>query len=163
MISHDELLRILRYDPDSGEFFWRVYRNNKAYPGGKAGSIYPSGYVIINIKAKLYRAHRLAWFYMTGEWPTGLLDHEDGDRVDNRWGKFRPADPTQNSANSKMPVTNTSGYKGVYFSKHAKPWRAQISLNSKTKNLGYYDTPELAHAAYLSAAQAAFGEFARGA
>jgi hypothetical protein len=61
----------------------------------------------------LYREHRLAWLYMTGEWPTHEIDHINGDRVDNRFCNLREATASENRWNSRKRVNNTSGYKGV--------------------------------------------------
>ena len=161
MISRTELFRLLRYEPDTGFFFWRVYRSRGAYAGDKAGTISAHGYVIINIRKKLYRAHRLAWFYVNGRWPDADLDHINGVRTDNRWANLRQATRSQNNGNSVAKSTNTSGYKGVYFRKDRDRWSASISLGNKTKNLGVFDTAEAARDAYALAARKHFGEFAR--
>lgn len=127
----------------------------------EAGTINSAGQRIINIQGKLYRAHRLAWFYVNGVWPRGLIDHKNGNSLDNSIDNLREATFAQNSQNSKKPATNTSGYKGVYFSHHANKWRAQISVNGRTKNLGYFYTKEEAYAVYCAAANKYYGEFAR--
>lgn len=158
-----ELKSLLTYDPETGYFTWLVDRPHTVKAGDRAGCLGPQGYVTINIRRQWHRAHRLAWLYMTGKEPPPMLDHADGNRANNCWTNLREATVTQNNANRRMETTNTSGFKGVYFSKHAKRWRAQISVNNKAKNLGYFDTPELAHEAYLAAARELFGEFARAA
>lgn len=162
-MTQQELMRLLQYEPATGAWTWLVTRSRRAKAGNTAGTINDQGYRIINIGGHLHRAHRLAFLYMTGSWPTELVDHKNGIRSDNRWSNLREATQMQNSASAARPVNNTSGFKGVYFSKHAKRWRAQISIECHTKNLGYFDTPEEAHRAYMEAAEKQFGAFARAA
>jgi hypothetical protein len=94
-------------------------------------------------------ANRLAWFYMTGEWPADLVDHKNRARDDDRWENLRPATNAMNSQNQGMYKNNTSGFIGVSF--HRGRWRAHIRVNYKLIILGYYDTAEAAGAAYLEA------------
>lgn len=162
-MKQQELKALLHYEPATGAWTWLVTRSRVAIAGDPAGTINAHGYRIINIGGRLHRAHRLVFLYMTGAWPAELVDHKNGTRDDNRWANLREATLKQNSASAARPVNNTSGFKGVYFSKHAKRWRAQISIDRRTKNLGYFDTPEAAHRAYLAAAVEQFGEFARAA
>jgi hypothetical protein len=96
---------------------------------------------------------------VTGEWPTGLIDHQNGDGTDNRWANLRLATSSLNAANSRRRSDNTSGFKGVSRCRGAR-WRASIQLNGKFKHLGHFDTPEEAHAVYCAAAANYFGEFA---
>ena len=170
-----EYLRsVLHYDPETGFFTWRERsdlpegraRNawNARYAGRRAGALVPSKhttYVTIRINNRHYRAHRLAWLYVTGEWPSGDIDHEDGDGTHNWFENLRDATRTQNNGNTRRPTNNTSGYKGVVRSHNGKRWVAYIRINGRLLHLGTYDTPQLAHAAYTRAAKAHFGDFAR--
>jgi AP2 domain len=98
-----------------------------------------------------------------GEWPSGDLDHIDNisghDWIDN----LRPATREQNLANMRLHAKNTSGFKGVSWHKWRGKWRASISKKNKHSHIGFFDTPEAAHAAYVEAAQRLHGEFARAA
>jgi hypothetical protein len=97
-----------------------------------------------------------------GEWPPLQLDHVNGNPVDNRFANLRLASASQNSANARRPVTNTSGFKGVHLNPTStQKWRAKITVNKVQVYLGYFDTKEEAGAAYMRAAQEHFGEFAR--
>ena len=86
-------------------------------------------------------------------------DHIDNNPLNNRRGNLRLATPKENSRNSKRPITNKSGFKGVHFENGS--WRASIWLNGRTKHLGNFNSPEDAHEAYKNAAIKHFGEFAR--
>jgi hypothetical protein len=89
------------------------------------------------------------------------VDHRDGNKLDNRKNNLRIGNRSQNSANKKLYCTNTSGFKGVTYCKQNCKWRAQITVNYKNKNLGYFTDILDAARAYNTAAKSAFGEFAR--
>lgn len=166
-----EYLRLcVHYDPASGIFTWlhradRTPQWNSRYAEKIAGKVTwkRDARVIICISDTYYFAHRLAWLYMTGEWPKEVIDHADGDPLNNCWSNLRMASRSQNQANSRKPRSNTSGYKGVSFCKRRSKWEASISLRNRSVFLGYYETAQDAHAAYWAAAQKHFGEFARAA
>lgn len=158
-----ELLKeFLDYNPQDGLFRWlkRANQNGSAEPGTIAGG--PSGdasYIRIRLKGRFYKAHRLAWLYVHGEWPPEI-DHINGDTGDNTIANLRPATPSQQAANRKLRSDNTSGYKGVYWHKPKSKWLAYIYQRGSRVNLGFFDDPAIAHAAYVSAAKSLFGAFA---
>lgn len=88
-------------------------------------------------------------------------DHENRNTLDNRRTNLRPGTVIQNQQNSKKPITNTSGYKGVSWHKASRSWIAQICVNGKKVYLGRFPNPEVAHNAYCEAAKRYHGEFAR--
>lgn len=90
-----------------------------------------------------------------------LVDHIDGNPLNNRRSNLRLAFQGQNRANSRISRNNKSGYKGVYWRKDMKTWRAQIRKDKVIIHLGYFNTPEEAHQAYCEAAVKYHGEFAR--
>ena len=103
------------------------------------------------------RIHRIIM-----EAPKGShVDHINGDKLDNRKSNLRICTAQQNGANSRIGKNNTSGYKGVTWNKRRKLWQAQIMVARKNINLGVFSDPKEAHAAYVSAANDNFGEFAR--
>ncbi len=161
-LTGTELDRLLRYDPDTGMFFWRVDTKN-TLAGDIAGSRQSRGYWYIGINRRHYMAHRLAWLYVMGEWPAGYIDRINGNRSDNRFANLRVATNSENARNSRRRINNACGYKGVHYKKPLKKFVAQISVDGRVYHLGVYDTAAQAHAAYCKAAKEHFGEFARAA
>jgi hypothetical protein len=81
-----------------------------------------------------------------------MVDHRDGDNTNNAWLNLREATNAQNGQNQMQAQKgSTSGYLGVNWDKAKGKWLARIGLNGKSKNLGRFDTPEEAHAAYVAA------------
>lgn len=105
------------------------------------------------------RMHRFILGMQTGD--AREVDHINGDRLDNRRANLRICTRLENSRNTKLSPRNTSGYKGVYWSKRHQRWHVQIWVNTKTKHIGLFNTPEEGYAAYCEAAKKYFGEFAR--
>ena len=138
MIEHDELKRILDYNKDTGVFTWKVAINNRIKKDGSAGTLGKMGYKCISIYCKRYLAHRLAWFYITGEWPKGHMDHENHVRDDNRFCNLRVVTRTENNRNMLKSKRNTSGITGVNWDKNISRWRARIHVN-KNIELGMYN------------------------
>jgi hypothetical protein len=94
--------------------------------------------------------------------PDGFqIDHIDGDGLNNRKSNLRLATRCENNRNRKINKNNTSGLKGVFWIASRKRWRAEIKADGKKINLGYFNTPEAAHAAYVAASERLHGEFGR--
>ncbi len=159
-ITQSELKEILHYDPETG-VFTRIKRMGKRGKiGDEAGTKDTGGYICIKIFGTSHKAHRLAWLYVHGKFPTlpkNMIDHINGNKDDNRIINLREATHSQNMANTKS--YSSSGYKGV--SKSGKKWRAQITIDNKPIYIGTYDTKEEAHEAYKQAALKHHKEFAK--
>jgi hypothetical protein len=112
----------------------------------------------IRLFGKSYYRSRLAWFYMTGCWPEAEIDHRDLNSLNDCWGNLREATGSQNRANTTRSNTRF-GLKGVCV--NGNKYSAQISISGRRKYLGVFDTPDLAHAAYVNVAQKIHGEFFR--
>jgi hypothetical protein len=93
-----------------------------------------------------------------GNPPGKDVDHRNHDTLDNRRLNLRVATHQENLLNKRPYFRNMSGYKGVCAARNR--WRAEICLNGHRRRLGHFDTPELAHAAYVRAARKYHGEFA---
>lgn len=166
-LTQEYLKSILRYDPETGKWFWIVNRGS-ILAGLLAGSIQGKGdyrYVNIMIDGSSYLAHRLAHLYMTGEWPENHIDHEDLDGLNNKWNTIRKATRSQNLGNQKIHSNNTSGFKGVCWDKKSQKWVARIQVNKKSKVIGWFEKDKLEEAAkaYEIEADKLFKEFARSA
>ena len=152
----ERLRAVLQYEPYSEVFTWREPTNWRIRSGDLAGSPDYKGYLCIKINKRLYKAHRLAWLYMTGTWPRGQIDHKNTDKCDNRFSNLREATQSQNMANRRALRNNKYEVKGVCRRKNNK-WYAKIGAS----HLGCFITIEEAHAAYISAARLTFADFAR--
>jgi AP2 domain. len=160
-ITVDRLHEVLDYDRATGLFTWRVSLNARAPAGVVAGCVRADGYRTISVDKISYLSHRLAWLHVTGEWPTGEVDHENTVAGDDRWENLRDASRSQNKANVRAPRNNTSGVKGVYWSAKDRRWCAQIKVYGKTHFLGGFKSKEKAGQAYRAEAEKRFGGFAR--
>lgn len=158
-ISLERLRYLLHYNEETGEFIWRVTRNADARKGDIAGTVNAKGYVMIGADGRLYQAHRLAWFYVTGEWPSDQIDHKNNLTADNSFENLRQASRTDNNRNRRFKK-NKTGFKGVSLHGTSKKWTANIWKDGKQQYLGLFDTPEQAHKAYRAAAVEMHGEFA---
>lgn len=143
----------LRYSKSSGLFY--KSGTNIIRHGHKL-----NGYRAFKINGKVYYAHRLAWFLVTGRWQREI-DHKNGERWDNRWSNLREATSQQNSFNRKSISKYGKGVIFVNDSFRRKPYAAKIVINGKPIYLGYFSSPQEAHVAYKAAAKMYYGKFAR--
>jgi hypothetical protein len=161
MLTTERLEELLRYDPETGLFYWRINRNSRngvAKSGSVAGCLRPDGRIIIGIDGREYRAHRLAFLYMTGKFPSLEVDHRDADPYNNAWSNLREATRSQQMGNTKC--RNKHGFKGV--SQHGKNcYSANICKDGRVFYLGTATSPEAAHEIYRAAALRHHGQFAR--
>lgn len=164
----NRLRELLFYDRLSGIFRWKAREVthsrlkiwNKRYAGTIAGRLDSDGYRQIAIDNVRYAAHKLAWFYITEEWPKEL-DHKNLGKDDNWFDNLRISTRIQNGCNRGVQKNNTSGYKGVIYYKKNKKWGASIKINKKNKFLGLFDTAEAAATARGVATLKYHGEFGR--
>ncbi len=158
--SVEYIRHALNYDQGTGLFTWRTPRP-KCRVGEIAGHLGHCGYWFVCIDHKKHRAHRLAWFYMIGEFPDSEIDHINGIRSDNRWCNLRQASSSQNKCNAPKRSDNTSGFKGVSWSKYHKKWRSYIKLNGTRVFLGSFESRGAAYSAYVAASGEYHGQFAK--
>ena len=149
MLTQSELKNVWHYCPDEGRFT-RLVAVGPTKVGDVANCHNTGGYVVIKISQKNYKAHRLAWLYMTGHFPNDEIDHRNTIRTDNRWCNLRDATKSINQQNQRKPhPNNTSGFLGVSWEALRGKWRVQIKINSKVFTLGRFDDKHEAAAYYL--------------
>lgn len=158
-ISQSGLRELFSYDSQSGLLVRKKFKGGKR--AGPVGTVHSQGYLTVGVLNKVYKVHRLVWLYHHGVFPEDMIDHINGEKADNRIENLRLATASLNKANEKLRRDNTSGFKGA--KPHKGKWQARIGINGVRRSLGYFDTPEGAHAAYMKAAVKHFGEFARSA
>lgn len=153
-VTQERLKELFSYSVDTG-LFTRI----QPVPGAKIGKVagcIKSGYVVIRVDSILYRAHRLAWLYEHGKWPDGEIDHINGIKNDNRLCNLRDVSVQKNRQNQiRARRNNKSGFLGVHFVQARQKFRADICIEGRNKILGFFDTPDLAHEAYLNAKRGA--------
>lgn len=160
MLTAERLREVLDYDPETGVFRWRIRTSIRIVVGKPAGNVgkgKDSGYLRIQIDGEMFLGHRLAFLWMTGQWPEADVDHENGIRHDNKWSNLREASRSQNLGNMRIRADNTSGYKGVWYHRRLKKWAAEC----QGEKLGVFLTKQEAASAYQAEATRVFGEFAR--
>lgn len=159
-LTLDRLKSLLRYDPQEGTFT-RAAPGRRVRVGDRAGHLNRDGYRYVRVDGLRYGEHRLAWFYMTGEWPGDDIDHRDLHKSNNRFGNLRCATRSQNMHNTEAPSHNTSGCKGVCFDVSTQKWLAYTFVDGRFHNFGRYLLKDEAAAAHAAGMQRLFGEFAR--
>jgi len=150
MISIERLKEVLNYDPETGVFSWRITLSQRAQYGKEAGHLSARGYIDIRVDRVLYRAHRLAWLWVTGTDIKHEIDHINGRRSDNKFCNLRDVKRLINGQNHRKPDRDSrTGFLGV--TRNGRKYCAQIGANGKNHYLGLFNTPEGAHAAYVQA------------
>ncbi len=153
--------QLLRLDPDAGKLYWRerpihmfkpsFHRAetrcrmwNSRYAGTEAFTAKSKGYCVGRLSKKTVRAHHVVFALHHGRWPAGQIDHQDGDRSNNKPSNLREVNAAENGRNTKTRADNTSGRVGVYFDKRNGRWFAAIGVNRKFLHLGTFADPEAA-------------------
>lgn len=169
-LTAERLRELLDYDRETGVFRWRVKRKGTAGVGAIAGCAeghqHPSGFMYwkIHIDYRYYKRCRLAWLFVHGEWPTGEIDHRDGNESNDAIGNLRDSTRLQNSQNTRLRKHNQSGLKGVRRMKKEKlrkVWNARITVSGREVCLGYFYTAGEAARAYDAAAIEYHGQYAK--
>lgn len=150
-LTQERLKEVLHYAPETGVFTWKAQTSNRIRVGDVAGCTTHYGYRSIRVDGSRHRAHRLAYLYVHGEHPDGMLDHHDQDKGNNRISNLRPATKSQNALNTGLQANNTSGHKGVVWHKRDGKWLARITINKKHHHLGLFANVEEAVAARKAA------------
>jgi len=149
-LTAQRLRELLHYDPETGVFTRLTRTSNSVRVGTVAGTAHKDGMIHIFVMGSVYKAHRLAWLYMTGEWPKNEIDHIDGNNANNAIANLRDVSRRMNQENQRVArKNNVSGLIGVM--RNHKRWAAQIRTNGTRICIGTFDTKEQAHEAYIQA------------
>lgn len=134
----EEIGQYLEYNPGTGHLIWIKKASTKTKVGSKAGTLHSKGYIHIQFRGKIYKAHRIAWFLHYGEQPADELDHDNGNRDDNRIDNLRPA--TRSINNQNRVFKDLEFPQGVSRSKNR--FMARVTIDGDRVSLGCFDTPE---------------------
>lgn len=149
-LTAEQLRAAVFYDPATG-IFTRKINSSRMKAGDPCGSMHKKGHLEFFVLSKLHKAHRLAWLYMTGEWPRGMIDHINGDKTCNSWSNLRDVDNRTNSENrSRANKNNILGVLGIHRHKTGK-FEPRIRVDGQAIYLGLYETVEEAKAIHLAA------------
>ena len=139
ILTQELLHEIFEYR--DGSLYWKNPNNKNARPDRKAGSLLDTGYLRVGLFGKDFRVHRLIYLMFHGHLPE-ILDHINGNKLDNRIENLRPATYSQNCSNSVKQKRNTSGIKNVYWNKQIQKWTVIIGSDKKLKYFGSYTSIE---------------------
>lgn len=146
-LTADEARKLLDYNPSTGEFFNRVARGNMP-AGARADGPASRGYRQIAIDGRTYKAHRVAWLMMKGQWPSQTIDHRNGSRGDNRFTNLRDISESGNQENRRQAnKQNRTGLLGV--TPHKRGFQARIRVKGRLQVIGTFTNAEDAHQAYV--------------
>lgn len=138
VLTHAKLKELLHYDPDTGHFTRLVGKNK----GERAGYQNINGYVYVYVEGQEYGAHRLAWYYTHGSWPSGDIDHKDRDKTNNKLENLRDVDRSTNLFNRGLQKNNKSGVRNVHFDEVRQKWIVYRSEDDKRIYVGAFDSKE---------------------
>ena len=148
------------FDYKDGDLYWKVRTSNRIKIGEKAGTIAKRGNININHNGKLLKAHRIIFMMHHGYFPE-IIDHIDGNPLNNNIENLRPATELQNHHNMAISKRNTSGIKGICWSKDKNKWLARCNFDYKPHFVGYFDKIDHAQTAVEAYRSKLHGEFAR--
>lgn len=151
-LTSSRLKEILHYDEITGQFTYVVSRG-KFKSGDPAGTLLEDGRIDIHIDYKVNRAHRLAWLYVTGEWPKNEIDHKDGNPSNNAFSNLRDVTSTVNKQNQKVAKAGKkySALLGAQWCKQSQKWKSSIKSCGKIIHIGFFDSEQAAHEGYVKA------------
>lgn len=162
ILTADRLKEVINYNPETGEFR-RLDRYGKPDHCGAIRTRlnrHTKQYLLIGVDGTQYLAHRLAWLYVYGEWPSPQIDHINGDGLDNRLTNLRLASPSQNRVNADAQKHSRSGVRGIHAIKSGI-YRVQLQKDGRSFHVGYFDNFYDAITARNEAYRQIHGSFAR--
>ena len=141
----------LQYSPETGQLTWLNGKNK-----GKLQGSLSKGYIRVSLKSREYYQHRLQWAIYYVCWPTGIVDHIDRNKQNNRIDNLRQVTEQQNRVNTGTRSTNTTGVIGVSYVSQSNKYRQDICVDYKLINLGFFNSIVEAAQARLAAEEKYF-------
>ena len=145
---------LFAYCPDTGALTRRKTTSTQAVAGTTPGWVNKAGYMALNLDGHGYLVHRIAWLISYGEWPKGVIDHINQNKLDNRLANLRDVTRQVNTQNNRMVKTGKmygASLAGAHWDAHNGRWKASICIDGRHKHLGRFDSEQDAHDAYLAA------------
>lgn len=133
----ENVLKTFQYDPEQGKLFWKIKRSNNTDVGDEAGWVSSDGYRKVRFESKEVRAHKIIFFIEHGFTPD-IIDHINGNKLDNRISNLRACSKSQNGMNRGKQKNNSSGVSGVCWNKSANKWQSYIKVDGKQIYLGVF-------------------------
>ena len=130
-LTQAHLRQTLRYNPRTGSWRWLIPAPGRSTTG-VAGSINTQDYRVICIDYVDHFAHRLAFLYVTGLWPEGIVDHRNRHRADNRWSNLRDVTQFENMHNCVVATKNAI-VRGVTWDASRMQYKAQLYARGKMR------------------------------
>lgn len=144
-LTYERASELLEYNEQTGDLIWKVNRRAAARVGDIAGYIIHVGdinYIQVCVDGVSYLAHRVIWLMINKSWPENLIDHIDGNGLNNTKSNIRDVTQQENNRNKSISKLNKTGVSGVVFNSGA--FEAWINVDKKEKYLGRFKTVELA-------------------
>jgi hypothetical protein len=139
MMTRMRLVELFDYDKSTG-LFTRKVSVRKDRIGTIAGAANGFGHIQIRVDGTLFMAHRLAWMWMYGEWPSTNIDHVNGIPNDNRISNLRLATPKENQENVKLRIDSSTGCRGVNWNKAERKWVSRVQHYKERIVVGKFDS-----------------------
>jgi hypothetical protein len=140
-MNQSQLKEILDYDRETGIFRWAKDVGSRARKGCAAGGYNTVGYIAMQVKGRRYYAHRLAWLYCYGDFPS-QIDHINHNKSDNSISNLRAVSGSDNKKNSPIQANNKSGCTGVHWNNRDGNWISQIRAEGVSTHLGVFEIKE---------------------
>lgn len=151
-LTAERAREIFNYDPLTGILTWKKRPRGKRDTSLVAGYVNTAGYLVSGVNKRRYYNHRLVWLMVHGSWPANQIDHINGNKADNTISNLRDATSAVNQQNQRhAQMNNACGLLGVCWVERLHKFKACIRKAGKSIHLGMFQTPEAAHAAYLTA------------
>ena len=160
MVTQDRIKELFLVDDD----FNLVWRKNQGHvkAGSLAGQVHSkNGYLYVGVDGKKHRAHRLIWVLYNGDCiaKTDIIDHIDGNKLNNNIGNLRLATRSQNMHNRSHQKNNKLGVKNVRWHKKSGTYQVRVNKNNRSYHIGYYKNLGDADEAAKKARKEIHGEF----